>query len=59
MDISKIKILFKYVFGGIGSVVDYLLDVLNRALDKIDPEKKEQVQAALNLARRVLSALEA
>ena len=32
MDISKLKIAWKYIFGGIGSVVDYLLDLLNTAL---------------------------
>ena len=59
MDISKFKIAWKYIFGGIGSVVDYLLDILNSALAQIDPSKKEQIQAVLNLARRVLSVLEA
>lgn len=59
MDISKLKIALKYIFGGIGSVVDYLLDLLNTALAKIDPSKKEQIQAVLNLASRVLATLEA
>lgn len=59
MDISKFKIAWKLVFGGMGSVVDYLLDILNKALAALDPAKKEKIQAVLNLARRVLSALTA
>ena len=59
MDISKFKILWKYVFGGMGSVVDYLLDLLNKALAALDPAKKEKIQGVLNLARRVLSTLAA
>ena len=59
MDISKFKIAWKLVFGGMGSVVDYLLDILNKALAALDPAKKEKIQAVLNLARRVLAALTA
>lgn len=57
MDISKFKIVWKYLFGGIGSVVDYLLEILNTALAALDPAKKEKVQAVLNLALKVLAAL--
>lgn len=57
MDISKFKIAIKYLFGGMGSVVDYLLDVLNAALAKIDPENRAKVQAALNIAEKVLATL--
>lgn len=59
MNISKFKLAVKYLFGGIGSVVDYLLDILNQALAKVDPGRKEQTQAALNIALRVLSTLKA
>ena len=37
MNISKIKMAWKYLTGGIGSVADYLLDVLNSAIASIDP----------------------
>lgn len=57
MNISKFKIAIKYLFGGMGSVVDYLLDVLNAALAKIDPENRAKVQAALNIAEKVLATL--
>lgn len=59
MNISKLKIAWKYLTGGAGSVADYLLDVLNAALDKIDPGKREKIQAALNTAERVLAAFRA
>ena len=58
MNISKIKIAWKYLTGGMGSVVDYLLDVLNDALKRIDPANKAKIQAVLNVAERVLSALQ-
>lgn len=57
MTISKFKIVLKWLFGGIGSVVDYLLDVVNSALSKIDPSRKEQVQAVLNVAEKALGIL--
>lgn len=59
MNISKMKIAWKYLFGGMGSVVDYLLDVLNEALDAIDPANKVKVTAALNVAQKVLATLTA
>lgn len=58
MEISKFKLVCKWIFGGVDSVVDYLLDVLNKALEKIDPEKKETVQAVLNIALKVSNTLQ-
>ena len=45
MKISKIKVVWKLLTGGVGSVVDYLLDLLNAALAKIDPAQKAKIQA--------------
>lgn len=59
MNISKFKLAVTYLFGGIGSVVDYLLDILNQALAKVDPKKREQVQAVLNIAEKVFAMLRA
>lgn len=59
MNISKFKIAWKYLCGGMGSVADYLLDILNKALKALDPAKKEKVIAVNNIAKRVLSALSA
>ena len=57
MNISKLAIAFKYIFGGMGSVVDYLLDILNNALNSIDPENKKKIRAAANIALKVASTL--
>ena len=64
MNISGIKLVWKTVIGflnpfgnAVSSVASYLLDVLNSALAKIDPKRKDNIQAALNIANRVLSVL--
>lgn len=59
MKISKFKLAMKYLFGGMGSVVDYLLDILNQALSKVDPKRKEQVHGVLNIAEKVFAILRA
>ena len=59
MNISKWTIAWKYIFGGVGSVADYLLDVLNKALDAIDASNKSKIQAVLNTANKVLATLNA
>ena len=59
MDISKIKLVWKYVFGGFGSVADYLLELGNSALAALKPEKKEQVQGVLNLFLKITATLNA
>ena len=57
MNISKLTIAFKYIFGGMGSVVGYLLDILNNALNSIDPENKKKIRSAANIALKVASTL--
>ena len=59
MNISKFKIVWKYLFGGTSSVVEYVLGVLNKALSSIGETSKEKVQACLNTAVRVLAVLTA
>ena len=59
MNISKLKLVLKYLTGGVGSVADYLLDVLNAALANIDPANKQKIQLALNTAQRVAATLSA
>lgn len=56
---STFKVIVKYVFGGMGSVVDYLLDLLNAALAKLDPANKAKIQGVLNLAEKILSTMSA
>lgn len=59
MDVSKLKLLWKYVTGGFGSVADYLLDLGNSALAGLKPERKEQVQGVLNLFLRIAATMNA
>ena len=59
MDISKLKIVWKYLTGGVGAVADYLLALLNACLSNLDPADKAKVQAVLNVADRVLATLTA
>ncbi len=58
MKISKIKIAWKYLTGGVGNVADYLLDVLSNAMQSLNDTTKEKVQGVLNCAKKVLSTLE-
>lgn len=57
MNISKLKIAFKYLFGGMESVVDYLLDIVNQALAAIDPDKRAKIAAAYNTLCKVLATM--
>ena len=57
MNISKFKIAFKLLFGGMESVVDYLLDIANAALAAIDPDKRAKIAAAYNTINHVLATL--
>ncbi len=57
MNISKLKIAFKLLFGGMESVVDYLLDIANAALAAIDPDKRAKVAAAYNTLSRILATM--
>ena len=59
MNISKLKIAFKYLFGGIDAVVEYLLGIVNQALAAIDPAKRAKIAAAYNTITRVLAILNA
>lgn len=59
MNISKFKIAFKYLFGGIDSVMEYLLEIVNAALAKIDTENRAKIAAAYNTILNVLATLNA
>ena len=59
MNISTIKIAFKYLFGGVSGVVEYLLGVLNAALAGMTEANRQRVQGALNLSQKVLATLTA
>ena len=57
MNISTFKIAWKLLFGGVESVVDYLIGIVNAALDEINPEKRAKIAAAYNTIDRVLATL--
>lgn len=57
MNISKFKIAVKFLFGGMESVVDYLLGVANAALAAIDPTKRAKIAAAYNTLCKVLATM--
>lgn len=57
MDISKFKIAWKYLFGGMDSVMEYLLEIANKALAAIDPADRAKIAAAYNTIDRVLAVL--
>lgn len=59
MNISKFKIAIKLLFGGMESVVDYLLDIANAALAAIDPDKRAKIAAAYNTLCKVLATMTA
>ena len=55
MNISKWKVVWKFITGGGVGVVDYLLTVLKNALNGLGNVTKEKIQAVLNLAMKILS----
>ena len=66
MNISKTRLIWEAVKGAVnpwgsafGNIVDYLLGLLNGALAKIKDGDKQKVQAALNIALKVLATLKA
>jgi len=59
MDISNWKIISKFLFwGGVSGIIEYVLEVLKNALESLADTTKAKIQAALNLALKVLSILE-
>ena len=59
MNISKFKIVIKYIFGGTSAVVEYVLGVVNKALSSVDTSSKEKVQALLNTLLKANATLKA
>lgn len=59
MDISKFKVIWYWIWGGMDSVVEYARGIVNYALDQIDINKKAKIVAAYNTIQRVLAVLQA
>lgn len=59
MNISKLKLVWKFLTGGREAVIDYALDVANTFADRLADAKKEDIGKWLATARRILSTLDA
>lgn len=59
MNISKWKVVWKFITGGGVGVVDYLLTVLKNTLNGLGDVTKEKIQAVLNLSMKILSIAQA
>ncbi len=59
MNISKIKLVWKFLTGGREGVLDYGLDVSNTFAARLPDAKKEELKAYLATARNILDTLDA
>lgn len=59
MNVSKIKIAFKFIFGGPEAVLDYVMDCANNLADRLPDAKKEDVRGYFETASRTLGTLDA
>ncbi len=58
MNISKLKIIWKFLVGGRTAVLDYLLDTANNLVAKLPDAKRSEVTAYLAQAKAILAAFE-
>lgn len=58
MNISKLKLAWKFITGGREGVLDYVLDIANTFTNRIADAKKEELKDYLATARRILGALD-
>jgi hypothetical protein len=54
---SKLKIIWKFLFGGREAVLDYLLDTANSLVAKIGDAKQSEVKGYLAQAETILATL--
>ena len=59
MNISKLKLAWKFITGGREGVLDYALDVANTFADRLAEAKKEDIKSYLATARKVLDTMSA
>ena len=57
MNISKLKIVWKFLTGGREAVLDYLIDLANNLVAQIGEAKQEEVKGYLMTAQTILDAL--
>ena len=59
MNISKLKLAWKFITGGREGVLDYALDCANTFTDRITDAKREDLKSYLSTARNILDTLSA
>lgn len=59
MNVSYVKIAWYCITRRVGEAADYVLDLANAALARIDPKRKETISAAINTAMKCMGVLEA
>ena len=57
MNISKLKIVWKFLMGGREGVLDYALDCANTFADRLADAKKEDLKSYLSTAHSILDTL--
>ena len=57
MNISKLKLAWKFITGGREGVLDYVLDVANTFVDRLADAKREDLKSYLSTARNILDTL--
>lgn len=57
MDISRFKLVVKFVFGGPTAAVDYVLDVANTFVNRLAETHDAEIDKALATATKILSTL--
>ncbi len=58
MNISKFKLVWKYLTGGKEAVLDYVLDVANTLVQKISTARQEEIKGYLATAVKILDKLD-
>lgn len=58
MNISKLKLTWKFITGGREGVLDYALDVSNNFANKLPDAKKEDLKSYLCTAHNILGTLD-
>ena len=57
MNISKFKLVWKFLFGGKEAVLDYVLDVANNLAAKISDAKQDEIKGYLAVAQNILKKM--
>ena len=59
MNISKFKLVIKFLFGGGEAALDYVLDCANTLAAKLPDAKKDEIKGYLAIAEKTLETLDA